>query len=79
MELSQYRYIMIFCFLKRSQSSLCGSAVTDSASIHEDTGSMPCLAQWVKPVGLVGSVGVAVSCGVGLQTQLRSGVATAVV
>ena len=42
-------------------SSHCGSAVTSLTSIHEDEGSIPGHAQWVK-----GS-GVAMSCGVGLR------------
>ena len=29
------------------RSSHCGSAVTNTASIHEDVGSIPGLAQWV--------------------------------
>ena len=29
-------------------SSYCGSAVTNPTSIHEDVGSIPGLAQWVK-------------------------------
>ena len=37
--------------------------LTNPASIHEDVGSVPGLTQW-------GS-GVAVSCGVGWQLQLR--------
>ena len=30
------------------RSSHCGSAVTNPASIYEDTGSIPGLGQWVK-------------------------------
>ena len=42
-----------------ARSSHCGSEVTNQTSIHEDTGSIPDLAQWVK-----GS-GIAMSCSVG--------------
>ena len=41
-------------------SSHCGAAETNLTSIHEDTGSIPRLIQWV----------VAMSCGVGLRRGL---------
>ena len=40
-------------------SSLCGSAVRNLTSIHEDAGLIPGLVQWVKDLG------IAMSCGVG--------------
>ena len=56
------------------RSSHCGSAVTNSTSIHENDSSTAGPTQWVADLPL------AVSCGwCWLQTRLSSGVAVAVV
>ena len=39
-------------FKKANRSSHCGSVVTNPTNIHEDTGLIPSLAQWVKDLAL---------------------------
>ena len=48
---------------KRSRSSHYGAAEMNPTSIHEDTGSIPGLAQWVKEPALPVSCGVGHRCG----------------
>ena len=57
----------------REGSFHCGAAETSLTSIHEDTGFDP------QPLSVGRGSGVAVSCGVGSQTQLGSCIAVAVV
>ena len=51
--------VFILKNLPNSGRSHCGSVVMNPTSIHEDTGSIPGLALWVKDP--------AVSCGVGCR------------
>ena len=48
----KYIYLMSNLFNTKIRSSHCGSVVTNLTSIHEDAGSIPVLAQWVKNMAL---------------------------
>ena len=50
--------------LSRQENSHCGSVVANPTSIHEVSGSIPDLSQWV------GESSIAVSCGVGHRCHL---------
>ena len=44
---------ILICFKNSGRSSQCGSEVTSLIGIHEDSGSIPGLARWVKDQGLL--------------------------
>ena len=46
-------YILDFIRTPGKKSSCCGSVLTNLTSIHEDMGSIPGLAQWIKDLAVL--------------------------
>ena len=61
---SNFTFIKVLTAIPKSWSSHCGSAASNLTIIHDDVGSNPGPAQWVKDTL------TAVSCGEGLRSSL---------